>query len=229
MNYWEWRPIQPFFHKGMEIRWGERNSIPKNFYSKPFKDEFSLSAEGKKLREFYKSLNVENLWLSGQHVNWETGVQDNPEAEKGNHTHCSAFVAAACKRMNIYILRPPEHGQILLSNAQADWLDSEKGRSEGWQVIMGNNLYENVQNMANGGKVVLAVFKNPDPSKPGHIALIMPTKFPKEEIIESGPKLIMAGEKNWNQVNLKTGFKYHVHHWPENEIKFYYNNKMANY
>jgi len=35
----------------------------------------------------------------------------------GKHPHCNAFVAAAAKRLNIYILRPADHAQILLTNA----------------------------------------------------------------------------------------------------------------
>jgi hypothetical protein len=70
-----------------------------------------LEPAGRALKEFYFALNVENGWQAGSHVDWETGIADRPDATAGNHTHCSAFVAAACKRMEIYILRPPEHGQ----------------------------------------------------------------------------------------------------------------------
>jgi len=42
---------------------------------------------GRQLKEFYFSLDVEHLWIAGNHVNWETGVADKPEATAGNHTH----------------------------------------------------------------------------------------------------------------------------------------------
>src|SRR5689334_14461426 len=65
------------------------------------------------------SLDVENHWPAGVHVKWETGVPDGrPESGSGKHTHCSAFVAAAARELGIYILRPPEHPQLLLANAQ---------------------------------------------------------------------------------------------------------------
>jgi len=69
------------------------------------------------------ALNVEQHWPAGQHVHWQSGVPDGkPETGIGKHTHCSAFVAAAAKQLGIYILRPPEHAQILLANAQFEWL-----------------------------------------------------------------------------------------------------------
>lgn len=77
------------------------------------------------------ALDVEHHWPAGVHVNWETGVPDGkPESGEGKHTHCSAFVAAAAKRLGIYILRPPQHGQVLLANAQYDWLAAE-GQQQG--------------------------------------------------------------------------------------------------
>lgn len=66
-----------------------------------------ITQKGDSLRVFYLSLNVENGWIAGFHVNWETGVADKPDAKSGNHTHCSAFVAAACKRLGLYILDRP--------------------------------------------------------------------------------------------------------------------------
>ena len=79
--------------------------------------DLRIEPAGQQLKEFYFSLDVEHLWIAGNHVNWETGVADKPEATSENHTHCSAFVAAACKRLNMYILRPPDHSQLLLANA----------------------------------------------------------------------------------------------------------------
>ncbi|MFX7052567.1 hypothetical protein ABTH91_21265, partial [Acinetobacter baumannii] len=81
-----------------------------------------VNIEGKCLRDFYIKENVVEKWLAGHHINWETGEPDNPNATKEIKTHCSAFVAAACKQLNIYILRPPQHAQELLANAQFDWL-----------------------------------------------------------------------------------------------------------
>jgi hypothetical protein len=72
-------------------------------------------------------------------VNWETGEPDRDGAYEGpnKHTHCSAFAAAAAKHMGVYLLRPPEHGQQLLANAQAGWLASGEAQSRGWEEISG--------------------------------------------------------------------------------------------
>jgi hypothetical protein len=49
-------------------------------------------------------MNVESLWIAGQHINWETGEPDRGGDYEGpgNHTHCSAFSAAAANRLGIY-------------------------------------------------------------------------------------------------------------------------------
>ena len=89
-----------------------------------------ITPEGVKLGQFIDALHIEQLWQAHAHVNWETGEPDRPAAATGseNATHCSAFTAAAGKRLNIYLLRPPEHGQALLATAQGQWLRSPEGR-----------------------------------------------------------------------------------------------------
>jgi len=47
--------------------------------------------------------------------------QPNPS----HHTHCSAFAAAVAMYLDIYLPRPPNHGQTLLANAQTQWLSGE--------------------------------------------------------------------------------------------------------
>ena len=100
-----------------------------------FCQSIKVDSFGLKLRQFYLNENVENRWLAGQHINWETGEPDNPNATKGIKTHCSAFVASVCKQLNIYILRPPEHKTELLANAQFDWLFSEEAYKIGWRQL----------------------------------------------------------------------------------------------
>jgi len=89
-----------------------------------------ITAEGAKLAAALDGLNVESLWLAHEHVNWETGEPDRGAEDEGpgNHSHCSAFAAAAAKKLGVYLLRPPEHGQLLLANAQAKWLSSAEAR-----------------------------------------------------------------------------------------------------
>jgi hypothetical protein len=183
----------------------------------------TLTPQGEALRTFYLSLDVENGWIAGNHVNWQTGVADHPDATSGNHTHCSAFVAAACKRLNMYVLRPPEHKQELLANAQFEWLAGQDAQADGWKPVEGVDRYEAAQRMANNGMVVIAVCRNPDPKKPGHTALVMPDEKTKRALSEEGPSVIMAGIHNHNKIPLKIGFKSHLTGWPENVVMFYYN------
>ncbi|HUE10864.1 MAG TPA: hypothetical protein VMQ54_07990, partial [Steroidobacteraceae bacterium] len=90
-----------------------------------------IEPKGQELAAAVDALEVEAHWPAGVHVDWETGVPDGkPERGIGKHTHCSAFVASAAKKLGIYILRPPEHGQMLLANAQYDWL-ADQGAAHG--------------------------------------------------------------------------------------------------
>jgi hypothetical protein len=182
-----------------------------------------IEKRGRELKDFYLFLDVEHLWIAGSHINWETGVADRPDASSGNHTHCSAFAAAACERLNIYLLRPPQHKQLLLANAQYEWLTTPAAADSGWKPVTGVDRYEAAQKLANRGYVVIAVCENPDLKKPGHAALVMPTEMRAEKLAESGPELIMAGTHNHNYVSLKAGFHSHLTEWPEHVILFYFN------
>src|SRR4249919_421016 len=123
-------PIIPPFAK-IKMLW----ILPLFVLSAGSQDLLSVDKKGHALKEFYLGLRVEALWISGQHVNWETGEPDNLNTDQDIHTHCSAFVAAACKRLNIYILRPPDHPMQLLANAQYDWLRSAESVKMGWKAI----------------------------------------------------------------------------------------------
>src|SRR5436305_802046 len=76
-----------------------------------------ITAAGQNLASVLDSMNVEALWIANQHVNWETGEPDRGAEYEGpgKHTHCSAFAAAASKQLGVYLLHPPEHGQLLLA------------------------------------------------------------------------------------------------------------------
>ena len=79
---------------------------------------------------------MEHHWIAGEHVDWQTGLPDG-KAERlpGKHTHCSAFVASAAEALDVYILRPPEHGQVLLANAQNEWVASPMATAAGWRRL----------------------------------------------------------------------------------------------
>ncbi len=182
----------------------------------------NIDTSGIKLQQFYKKLNVENLWQKGVHVNWETGEADNPDATKNIKTHCSSFAAAACKWLNIYLLHPPEHNPSLLANAQYNWLSTPEAANDGWKKLP-NNDYKMIQEKANNGFVVIAVWKNPSPHLSGHIALIMPQNIDVERLSEKTIKIIQAGRINSSNISLAEGFEKHIISWQNSSIVFYYN------
>jgi hypothetical protein len=175
----------------------------------------AISPAGKELSRFLDGLDVESLWLSGQRVDWKTGQSTGPSAPTS--THCSAFVAAACLQRGIYILRPPDHSAVLLANAQYDWLRSE-GSEHGWKQV---GSKAKAQKLANEGLLVVAAYKNPDPKKPGHIAIVRPSVKGLRTIAREGPQIIQAGRTNWNSATLKEGFKRHPDAWRDRHILFF--------
>jgi len=167
-----------------------------------------ITEAGERLSARLDEMHVETLWLAGVHVNWKTGEPDGGAESEGpaDHTHCSAFAAAAAMRLGVYLLRPPEHGQVLLANAQAEWLESEKGREAGWSAV--SDMRE-AQRLANEGKLVLAVYENPDRHVSGHIAIVRPSKRSLKTLNDDGPELIQAGEHNHNRICARIGFENH--------------------
>jgi hypothetical protein len=89
--------------------------------------------------------------------------------------------------------------------------------------VAGRFVYGEAQGLANRGYVVLAIYQNPNPKVPGHVALVMPDDLSKRKLEESGPSLIMAGTHNHDRITLKAGFKSHLSSWPEHDILFFYN------
>ena len=164
------------------------------------------------------SLDVEHHWIAGTRVNWETGLpRADGETLPGRHTHCSAFVASAAEKLGVYILRPPQHPQELLANAQNEWLASE-GRAEGWRPLAGP---AEAQAAANHGDLVVASYHNHHDDKPGHIAIVRPGERTAGQIAAEGPDVIQAGTVNSDSIPIKLGFAGHVHAWNDNEIDYY--------
>ena len=80
-------------------------------------------AGGPRLADFLDGLPILTRWLPGHRVIWQTGQQDGPDQPNPErHTHCSAFAAALALYLDVYLLRPPHHGQVQLANAQTAWL-----------------------------------------------------------------------------------------------------------
>jgi hypothetical protein len=188
--------------------------------SSPLFAAAEITAEGKHLAEVLDSMHVEEHWIAGAIVDWRTGDptgQALKEGDTGKHTHCSQFTAAACEKLGIYILRPPEHGSVLLANAQYDWLPKE-GKEKGWTPVADGVT---AQDLANRGNIVVAVYQNQDPKKSGHIAIIRPGTKTPEQIAAEGPDVVQAGGTNFNSASLKRGFANHPQAFPKGEIRFY--------
>jgi hypothetical protein len=178
-----------------------------------------ITAAGRRLAVQLEAMDVESFWLAHQHVNWETGEPDRGGDYEGpsKHTHCSAFVAAAAKRMGIYLLSPPEHGQQLLANAQAGWLAGPAAQREGWREIAGG---QRAQSEANQGNLVVVVYANPDSHEPGHIAIVRPSEESAIALERNGPQVIQAGTHNHASTTVRTGFSSHPEAWP-NGVRYY--------
>jgi hypothetical protein len=178
----------------------------------------NLNPMGQKLARFYDGLNVENHWIAGAHIDWESGDPDGaPERLPGRHTHCSAFVASAAKKLGVYILRPPEHGQVLLANAQNEWL-AAAGPAAGWRAVQGA---VEAQAAANRGFLVVASYHNHRDHKPGHIAIVRPSDKSNEVVMSEGPDVIQAGAQNSSATSLVAGFAGHPHAWGDQEVQYY--------
>jgi hypothetical protein len=177
-----------------------------------------ITPAGHKLTKKLDAMDVEHLWLPGVPVNWKTG-EPSGKAPTGNgkHTHCSAFAAEACRGLGIYLLRPPEHSQELLANAQYDWLFGS-GKTEGWFQV--KDPYQ-AQHDANQGYLVVAVYKEKDPKRPGHIAIIRPSTKSQQQIGTEGPQVTQAGGHNARSTSLQKGFSNHPDAWGKQKVRYF--------
>jgi hypothetical protein len=173
-----------------------------------------ITPAGERLAATLDGMNVESLWLAQEHVNWETGEPDRGGEDEGpgHHTHCSAFAAAASRRLNVYLLRPPEHGQKLLANAQFEWLQSPAAQQRGWQRV--SDMLQ-AQRLANQGNLVLVAFENPNKELPGHIAVVRPSEKSLQDLQHDGPQIIQAGIHNHASTVVRIGFLDHPGAWPD--------------
>ena len=165
-----------------------------------------------------EAMEVDKLWLPGAIVDWKTGLPTGQPIKdaKNKHTHCSQFVAAATKRLGVYVLRPPEHGVVLLANAQFNWLASDAGKKAGWVALKDGAA---AQAAANDGRLVLASLKNPDPTKSGHIAIVRPGNKDTDLLAKEGPDIMQAGGTNALRTTLRKGFGNHKKEY--DQIAFY--------
>jgi hypothetical protein len=169
-----------------------------------------ISPKGQRLTALLDATGVDHLWIAGQHVSWSTGQADAPRPDgREEKSHCSAFVAAIAARLGAYVLRPPEHPQELLASAQTAWLRTD-GASRGWRTLAG---YREAQQGANRGDLVLEAFENPNPHRPGHIAIIRPSDKSLAALESEGPQETQAGSFNAISVSTAEGFSQHRDAW----------------
>ena len=177
-----------------------------------------VAPKGRWLAQKLDAMGVETKWIAGEHIDWRGGLPDGrPEMHSGRHTHCSAFVAAAAEALGVHILRPPEHGQVLLANAQFHWL-AEDGAAEGWRALPDG---EAAQAAANSGDLVVASYLSHRPDAPGHIAIVKPARRSAADIEAEGPLVIQAGAVNSGAISLRQGFAGHPAAWRDHETAFY--------
>jgi len=178
----------------------------------------TVTPQAQAVSKVLDAMGVESKWIAGEHVYWETGLPTGvPETSPGKHTHCSAFVAAAAKNLGVYILRPPEHGQKLLANAQNEWL-ADEGAARGWVRLADANQ---AQAAANRGLLVVASYHNHHDNRPGHIAIVRPGSKTAEQMAAEGPDVIQAGSVNKTSISLRDGFAGHPAAWRDHEIVYY--------
>jgi hypothetical protein len=169
-----------------------------------------ITADGERLARFLDRSGVDQRWIAGRHIDWRTGNPDRAEpGGPATQTHCSAFVAAMAAQLGIYVLRPPDHGQVLLANAQMRWL-RENGERYGWRAL---GSAAEAQAAANAGDLVLAAFENPNPHRPGHIAIVRPSDKTRDALDREGPQETQAGERNAISMTTAAGFRHHRGAW----------------
>ncbi|MCI3132192.1 hypothetical protein [Phenylobacterium aquaticum] len=178
-----------------------------------------VSPAGARLAALLDGMDVEHLWRADLHVNWETGQPDRAADYEGpgKATHCSAFAAAVGQRMGVYMLRPPQHGQVLLASAQAAWFASGPGRQAGWRPLSGPVA---AQAAANVGQLTVMVYASPNPHKPGHIVVVRPAVRTVAELEQQGPQITQAGQHNYSSTVAAIGFAGHPGAWP-NGVRYY--------
>lgn len=176
----------------------------------------AITPGGQRIVQLLDESDVERRWIAGDRVAWETGLAlpTGPNAPRG-HTHCSAYVAAMARRLGVYILRPPEHGQILLANAQGDWLAAGNG---GWRPLAD---YPAAQGAANAGLLVVAAYINANPRKAGHVAIVRPSEKDGPSFAADGPAEAQAGVHNHSHTSLRIGFRYHPGAFDQGLIRCY--------
>jgi hypothetical protein len=178
-----------------------------------------ITPAGQRLAATIDSMHVEQNWLPHVHIEWESGRQDQPDTYDGpdKATHCSAFAAAVGLRLNVYMLRPPEHKLTFLASAQTRWFHTEEAVKAGWFPV---TSMKQAQMLANLGNLVVIAYESPDPQKPGHIVVVRPSLKTDAQLDADGPEIAQAGGTNHNDSIARLSFHSHPGAWPD-QVKIY--------
>ena len=177
----------------------------------------AITPDGQKLGKLLDSTHLDRLWLKGYTVNWLTGVSLSKTSS--TETHCSAFAAAFADNLGVYLLRPPQHSQTLLANAQCIWL-TDSCTQYGWQKVA---TALEAQNAADSGYLVVIGYQNPDPYASGHIAVARPDVKSLTLLQAEGPQEAQSGDTNAISISEKLGFSAHPLAFPNGVIYYRHN------
>jgi hypothetical protein len=172
-----------------------------------------ITSVGRHLAQVLDGMHVESLWLAHEHVDWQTGRPDESADYDGpgRSTHCSAFAAAVGLRLGVCMLRPPEHGQVLLASAQTQWFGSAAAQQAGWRPVA---TMQQAQELANRGELVVICSASPNPRRPGHIVIVRPSLKSVAELDAEGPQVIQAAARNRASYPAAYSFTAHPGAWP---------------
>src|SRR5271165_867385 len=94
---------------------------------------------------------------------------------------------------------------------RADDLARRQRGDGGWLAPVSTPI--EAQAAANRGEFVVAVYQNPDPHRPGHIAVLRPSDKSQAALDTEGPQEAQAGERNWLTNSVAEGFLHHHGAW----------------
>ena len=190
---------------------------------------FELNKKNEKLEKLEKVLNSMDLstkWLPGYNVDCLTGERVKEKSTTVSSSHCSCFVFAVCKKMNIKMIGTPEYKQYNLSTNQMRWLKTDDAKKSGWNEINGslNEKYLMSQKKANNGYLVIAGVEQDNEIR-GHIAIVRPSNKMDFYVKNEGPEVMSSSTINTVSSSLRDDFLYYQKDMKdfENRTKFYYN------
>lgn len=148
------------------------------------------------------------------------GVETNPRyTPKNGDTYCNIYVWDATKAMGAEIPHwvnsagepvAVATGKELNANGVVDWLENH-GQDNGWRAISASEAQE----YANSGKPTVAVWENPSPGDPGHVAMVRPGG---DYNPSTGPTIAQAGGKNLNESTVSQRFSTG---WKNDQVLYY--------